>query len=206
MVGIAAAAANLEEEELDRARQSAANDASPKADVDSSQPAQREGTPDISSMMDSLTIQGPSNVASTQPGLISDFIYLPPVPHPAGIFDHAKRGKTLLSNPAVQYTHSETPEAPFPSLGTVGAPVPSSAYLPALLRWCLEAPEKIKQGKCEIPSANDGTEEGEQLKLIVSDLYLGPGSMDAIEGCVSPSRIKICYLVLIVAPSDLDCL
>ncbi|KAJ9107573.1 hypothetical protein QFC21_001032 [Naganishia friedmannii] len=193
MVGIAAAAANLEEEGMERATHLAANDdTSSKAGPD--QQTQREGTPDISSMMDSLSIQAPSDAASAQPGLISDFIYLPPVPHPAGIFDHAKRGRTLLANPAVQYTHSETPEAPFLPLGTVGAPVPTSAYLPALLRWCIEAPEKIKQGKCEIPSINDGTEEGEQLKLIVSDLYLGPGSMDAIEGCI----LTVCQAVDLV--------
>ncbi|KAJ9123182.1 hypothetical protein QFC22_001375 [Naganishia vaughanmartiniae] len=194
MVGVAAAVANLEEETTERASERAAIDTSVKADAEASQRTQREGTPDISSMMDSLTIKVSNDPTLKQPGLISDYMYLPPVPHPAGIFDLAKRGTTLLANPAVQYTHSETPEAPFPPLATVGAPVPTSTYLPALLRWCIEAPEKIKQGKCEIPSANDGTEEGEQLKLIVSDLYLGPGSMDAIEGCI----LTVCEAVDLV--------
>jgi hypothetical protein len=54
--------------------------------------------------------------------------------------------------------------------------VPTSSYLRQLTLWAINAPERIRTVGCEIPS-----DQG----LNVGDLYLGPGSVDAIEGCVS---------------------
>lgn len=56
-----------------------------------------------------------------------------------------------------------------------GEAIPSSPYLKDLVKWCKEAPEKIKETGCEIPSG---------LGLNQGDLYLGPGSILAIEGAV----------------------
>jgi hypothetical protein len=54
--------------------------------------------------------------------------------------------------------------------------VPTSSYLRQLTLWAINAPERIRTVGCEIPN-----DQG----LNVGDLYLGPGSVDAIEGCVS---------------------
>lgn len=53
---------------------------------------------------------------------------------------------------------------------------PSSDYLRDLVKWANEAADRIKQTGCEIP---------EGLGLNPGDLYLGPGSIIAIEGAVS---------------------
>jgi histone deacetylase HOS3 len=53
--------------------------------------------------------------------------------------------------------------------------LPSSAYLRDLFKWASEAVETIKATGCEIPSG---------LGLNQGDLYLGPGSILAIEGAV----------------------
>lgn len=202
LVGIAAAAANLEQERLEEAERRG------KEEENVEEPAVsqgREGTPDISSMMGGLSIDTFTAERTPNPSRPSEFIHLPAVTHPAGVLDAANRGKTLRKHPALQYVHSETPESPFPPLGTssVTSAAPSSTYLPALLRWCLEAPEKVKRGECEIPTPRDGTEEGERMGLNVNDLYLGPGSIDAIEGCVSRKwlccserRILMCLMVI----------
>ncbi|GHJ86322.1 hypothetical protein NliqN6_2724 [Naganishia liquefaciens] len=181
LVGIAAATANLEIER--RANEAARREKVRDAE---GQSRTREATPDINVMMGGLSLDTSATTPQPNPSRPSEFIRLPQVIHPAGVLDPANRGKTLRHHPALQYAHSETPEAPFPPLGATSgiSAGPSSTYLPALLRWCLEAPEKVKRGKCEIPRAGDGTEEGERLGLNPNDLYLGPGSIDAIEGCV----------------------
>lgn len=183
LVGVAAATANLE---IERAEEVARRgNAEEKSQVSGG----REGTPDISAMMGGLSLETSGTGRNPNPGRPSEFIHLPQVVHPAGVLDPASRGKTLRHHPALQYAHSETPESPFPALGTSSgsSATPTSTYLPALLRWCLQAPEKVTRGECEIPRAGDGTEEGERLGLNPNDLYLGPGSVDAIEGCVSRS-------------------
>jgi histone deacetylase HOS3 len=199
LVGVAAAIANLEQEQSERKGETQ-NDAV-KVKEEATVPGQRETTPDISSMLGGLSLGADNQTQQSTPSRPSDFLYLPSVSHPAGIADPTKRGKTLLNHPALQYVHSETPEAPFPPLvnGSMnGTPLPDSAHLRSLLRWCLEAPEKIRQGKVEIPSAYDGTEEGERLRLNANDLYLGPGSIDAIEGSVSLARYMHLFMMLIV--------
>lgn len=186
LVGVAAATANLERERADEGARRGKVER--ESHVSS---GGREGTPDISAMMGGLSLDTSETGRKPDPGRPSEFIRLPQVLHPAGVLDPADRGKTLRYHPALQYAHSETPESPFPALGTSSgsSATPTSTYLPALLRWCLDAPEKVKRGECEIPRAGDGTEEGERLGLNPNDLYLGPGSVDAIEGCVSRSRL-----------------
>lgn len=196
LVGIAGGVARLEaerseaeerreagrgsEEEKREAEQ--VNGAAGTQQVMEEESTQREGTPDISAMMGGLSI----SQHTPPPNRPSEFVYLPDVVVPEGVMDHGKRGKVLRNHKALQYVHSETPDySPFPPLGSTSVATPNSTYLPALLRWCLEAPEKVKRGECEIPRKGDGTEEGERWALNVNDLYLGPGSVDAIEGCVS---------------------
>lgn len=186
LVGVAVAIANLEQEHSEGKGETEGNEV--KVKEEKSAAGQRETTPDISLMLGGLSLETSKDSQRSSPGRPSDFLYLPDVSHPAGIADPTKRGKTLLTHPALQYVHSETPEAPFPPVinGSMGGtPLPDSTHLRSLLRWCLEAPDKVKQGKIEIPLASDGTEEGERLGFIESDLYLGPGSIDAIEGSVS---------------------
>ncbi|OWZ60972.1 hypothetical protein AYX14_07033, partial [Cryptococcus neoformans] len=79
-----------------------------------------------------------------------------------------------------QLAHSPVPEAPFPyigpgSAGPSGVSFPSSDYLRDLVKWASEAADRIKQTGCEIP---------EGLGLNPGDLYLGPGSIIAIEGAI----------------------
>lgn len=62
--------------------------------------------------------------------------------------------------------------APAPAL-------PDSAYLPALLGWARDAPTRIKETGCEFPPDSG---------LHAGDLYLGPGSVLAIEGCVGGAQ------------------
>lgn len=71
-------------------------------------------------------------------------------------------------------TMSTPPIQPAPTLASNEIPHPE--YLRHLLKWALEAPKKIKEVGCEIPSDRG---------MDPNDLYLGPGSVDAIEGCVS---------------------
>lgn len=80
-------------------------------------------------------------------------------------------GQVLLHHPALQLSHS-----PPDSALLDGGPIPSSTYLRNLHKWASEALETIKTTGCEIPSG---------LGLNQGDLYLGPGSILAIEGAVS---------------------
>lgn len=81
-------------------------------------------------------------------------------------------GQVLLHHPALQLAHS-TPSSS--SALVDGGPIPSSPYLKNLNKWASEALETIKATGCEIPSG---------LGLNQGDLYLGPGSILAIEGAV----------------------
>ncbi|KAK4687187.1 histone deacetylase HOS3, partial [Tremellales sp. Uapishka_1] len=86
-------------------------------------------------------------------------------------------GQILLHHQALQLTHSQPPDAPFPSNIKI-----TSEYLKNLHRWASEAVEKIKETGSEIPSG---------LGLNQGDLYLGPGSILAIEGAVSVSVVAV---------------
>lgn len=129
-----------------------------------------EGDDGLSSMLSSLSIQG-----STSAFLPPSHISLPTPPLPP-----MTPGQILMHHPALQLAHSEPIEAPFPYLprGTSGTAFPSSKYLRDLYKWASEAVEMIKTTGCEIPRDPD-------LGLNAGDLYLGPGSILAIEGAVS---------------------
>lgn len=123
---------------------------------------------DLASLLSSLSL-----LSRAQPTAQLHLVPAPPPP--------PRPGSVLLHHPAVQLAHSPVPEAPFPyigpgSTGPSGAGFPSSGYLRDLVKWANEAAERIKQTGCEIP---DG------LGLNPGDLYLGPGSIVAIEGAVS---------------------
>ncbi|KLT44843.1 Arginase/deacetylase [Cutaneotrichosporon oleaginosum] len=94
---------------------------------------------------------------------------VPPPPPPS------QPGRVLLHHPALQLAHSPPIEAPFPYLPNGGGAMPQSAYLKDLFKWASEALETIRTTGCEIP-----TDKG----LNAGDLYLGPGSVVAIEGAI----------------------
>jgi histone deacetylase HOS3 len=114
-------------------------------------------TDDLSSLLSGLSIQS----SFTSPKRLS-------------IVDPPKSkitGQVLLHHPALQLAHS-TPDSALLD----GGPIPSSTYLRNLHKWASEALETIKSTGCEIPAG---------LGLNQGDLYLGPGSILAIEGAVS---------------------
>lgn len=111
---------------------------------------------DLSSMLSGLSIQQ----SFVSPRHLS--IIAPPL--------SKNPGQVLLHHPALQLAHS-----PPSSALLDGQAVPASTYLRNLYRWASEAVETIKQTGCEIPSG---------LGLNQGDLYLGPGSILAIEGAV----------------------
>jgi histone deacetylase HOS3 len=114
------------------------------------------GADDLSNMLSGLSIQS----SFTSPKHLS--IVEPP---------RAKNaGQILLHYPALQLAHS-----PPDSALLDGGPIPSSTYLKNLHKWASEALDTIKNTGCEIPSG---------LGLNQGDLYLGPGSILAIEGAV----------------------
>lgn len=129
---------------------------------------QHSTTGDLASLLSSLSLVSPA-----QPTAHLHLVPAPPIP--------STPGNILLHHPAVQLAHSPVPDAPFPYIGSPstassGASFPSSSYLRDLVKWANGAADRIKQTGCEIP---DG------LGLNPGDLYLGPGSIVAIEGAVS---------------------
>ena len=110
---------------------------------------------DLSSMLSSLSV----NSTFTLPSLL-DIVTPPELPTP---------GQVLLHHPALQLAHSPPPES-----SLLNHKPSSSPYLKNLFKWASEAVDKIKETGNEIPSG-----------LNQSDLYLGPGSILAIEGAVS---------------------
>ncbi|WRT70654.1 uncharacterized protein IL334_007652 [Kwoniella shivajii] len=155
LLGVAAAIARLEE----------GVQSIPKAESSSN-------ADDLSGLLSSLSIES-SNPSSSSSNLTSHLNIVPPPPTPS------IPGSILLHHPAVQLAHSPVPESPFPYLGSgntsSGGTFPSSSYLKDLLKWGSEAVEKIKETGCEIPK---------DLGLNAGDLYLGPGSIIAIEGAI----------------------
>ncbi|KAL1410051.1 histone deacetylase [Vanrija albida] len=120
---------------------------------------------DLSSMLSSLSL------GSTSAFLPPSHVAIVPPPTPP-----ATPGQILKHHPAVQITHSPPIEAPFPFLPKArGAALPSSEYMKELYTWASEAVETIRTTGCEFP---------QDKGLNAGDLYLGPGSVLAIEGCV----------------------
>lgn len=117
---------------------------------------------DLSSLLSSLSIgSAGASFASSE-----HFAIVPPPVAPR------VPGQILQHLPALQLAHSPPPDESLHSASLTA----SSAYLKDLLKWASEAVEKIKETGCEIPSG---------LGLNQGDLYLGPGSILAIEGAVS---------------------
>jgi len=123
---------------------------------------------DLSSMLSSLSI---TSSAFTPPAHLNIVPPLTPTLAP---------GQVLLHHPALQLAHSPPPGAPFPDSFSATSP-----YLKDLFKWASEAVERIKETGNEIPQG-----------LNQSDLYLGPGSILAIEGAVS-CRLVIRHMLLI---------
>ncbi|KAK8850477.1 hypothetical protein IAR55_004395 [Kwoniella newhampshirensis] len=166
LLGVAAAVARLEE------AAASTEDVSQDKKTDSITPSTSTTTTgdDLSGMLSSLSIgAGSAFLPATHISIVS-----PPSP--------LQPGSILLHHPAVQIAHSPTPEAPFPYLGQGSssssggsASFPTSPYLKDLFKWASEAAENIKETGCEIPQG---------LGLNAGDLYLGPGSILAIEGAI----------------------
>ncbi|WWC92245.1 uncharacterized protein L201_007199 [Kwoniella dendrophila CBS 6074] len=140
-------------------------------------------TDDLSGLLSSLSIE--SSTASSS--ITSHLSIIPPPALPT------IPGSILLHNPAVQYAHSPVPESPFPYLGgkpnkfaTSSGDIPSSDYLKNLVKWASEAIDKIRETGCEIPP---------DLGLNAGDLYLGPGSIVAIEGAIQTVCEAVDYVV-----------
>ncbi|KAL7422929.1 histone deacetylase [Cryptotrichosporon argae] len=112
------------------------------------------GNDDLAALLSSLSLGPPPLLA-----------LVPPPPQGAP-------GQVLLHHPALHLAHSPPPEMPL-ALGS-GAHA-SSPYLRNLFTWASEAVEMIKATGSEIPQG---------LGLNQGDLYLGPGSIVAIEGAI----------------------
>jgi histone deacetylase HOS3 len=173
LLGVAAAVARLEEAEaavataLGPSTQSSSS-SSTGASAAETKEATSNGD-DLSSLLSGLSINvNPISGSSFQPPNHLSIITPPPTGQP---------GQILLHHPALQFAHS-----PASSDLIEGMSAPSSTYLRDLHKWASEAVEMIKTTGCEIPSGK-GLNQG--------DLYLGPGSILAIEGAVSqPSRVR----------------
>lgn len=168
LLGVAAAASRLEEEDAAAVMASGAV-------KEASEPQAKAEKDDLTSLLSSLSIA--SSTTPTRPTPFALPIHLTVVPPPTA---PVSAGQILLHHRALQLSHTSPPEAPFPYSGpgarTSNTPSLSSSYLRDLLKWATEAPERIKAGECEIPGG---------LGLNQGDLYLGPGSVLAIEGAVS---------------------
>lgn len=135
--------------------------------VDGTKPKQsaEQNGDDLSSMLKSLSLQASAFLAPTHLSVV------PPPLLPA------QPGQVLLHHPALQLAHSPPIDAPFPYLprGSGGVALPQSPYLKDLFKWASEAVEMIRTTGSEIPPDRG---------LNAGDLYLGPGSVVAIEGAV----------------------
>ncbi len=164
LLGVAAAVARLEEAEENVRR--LLDGMIPKANIDKAEDGSADTvdglstapSDDLSSMLSSLSI----NFSQTFTSSTLLDIVTPPSPP-------SVPGQILLHHPALQLAHSPPAGSPFPSSSTASSP-----YLKDLFKWASEAIEKIKETGNEIPPS-----------LNQSDLYLGPGSILAIEGAVS---------------------
>lgn len=173
LLGVAAAVARLEEAEAKVAKainESKVITQAMEAGADRSVSTKGLSTApseDLSSLLSSLSINSSASVPFTSPKYID--VVTPPVPP-------SRPGDVLLHHPALQLAHPPPPEATV----TTGRSA-SSPYLADLLKWASEAAEKIRETGNEIP-----------VGLNQSDLYLGPGSILAIEGAVRSTLALPC--------------
>lgn len=154
----------------------------------------REDTPDVSDLLGSLNISESTPkklIGSATPNIVtSPYLYIP-VPEPVTSASDGAQPRLLQTHPALQVVHSSLEHTSLLDLAAKRTTIfPESPYLKQLTAWALEAPEKIRKGECEVPSryhpGQGGLEkEGEGgIELNQNDLYLAPGSVEAIEGCV----------------------
>jgi hypothetical protein len=179
LLGVAAATARMEEADaavrlaLEGTLLASRDDASSNAiGGETCGSVDETGKDDISSLLSSLSIASASSTSPSRSFLPphAHLHIVPPPPSPTP-------GQVLLHHPALQIAHSAPPEAPFPYTGAGSRhPTAQSPYLRDLFKWASEAVESIKQTGSEIPQGK-GLNQG--------DLYLGPGSVLAIEGAVS---------------------
>lgn len=160
LLGVAAAVARLEEAQAAIRDITSAITPSSSQDIGSAGlgPGSRSTGDELSSLLSGLSIQS----SFKHPRHLA--IVPPPLPSPPG--------QVLLHHPALQYSHSPPSSDLFD-----GMSAPTSSYLKDLHKWANEAVEMIKTTGCEIPTG---------LGLNQGDLYLGPGSILAIEGAVCP--------------------
>ena len=157
----------------------------------------REETPDVSDLLGSLNIsestpKKPIGTAVTS--TTSPYLYIP-APALVQAATDSSQPRLLQTHTALQVVHSFLEHTSLLDLATrpSSSIFPESSYLKQLTAWALEAPEKIRRGECEIPSryhpGQGGTiaeeKDGLGIELNQNDLYLAPGSVEAIEGCVS---------------------
>lgn len=124
---------------------------------------------DLSAMLSGLSIH-PSQQKYRLPLAHLDMV---PPPLPPTL-----PGQILLHHKALQLAHSPPPDGISIPQSSLTA---SSTYLKDLLKWATEAVDRIRETGCEIPPG---------LGLNQGDLYLGPGSVLAIEGAVSLCPVK----------------
>ena len=97
---------------------------------------------DLSSLLDSLSIQTPARNTKKQPfeqTTVLNVVTPPSLP--------AVPGNILLHSAAVNLSHSSPPEAPFlpvQSFSSSSADISQSPYLKSLVQWANEAPERIR--------------------------------------------------------------
>ncbi|WWD20659.1 hypothetical protein CI109_105135 [Kwoniella shandongensis] len=171
LLGVAAAVARLEEAGSGKEDGAVKNEGG-NTNITFSTSTSTTGD-DLSGMLSSLSIGANGSGSSSFVLPTSHLTVIAPPPPPV------QPGTILLHHPAVQIAHSPTPEAPFPYLGqgaaSGSASFPTSPYLKDLFKWASEAVEKIRETGCEIPQG---------LGLNAGDLYLGPGTILAIEGAI----------------------
>lgn len=172
LLGVAAAVARLEEADALVARLLASNlGHSSNANTSGSGALSSAGSTsdDLSAMLSGLSIQ-PSQTKYKLP-----LAHLDIVPPP---LSPTLPGQILLHHKALQLAHSPPPDGISIPQSSLTA---SSTYLKDLLKWATEAVDRIRETGCEIPPG---------LGLNQGDLYLGPGSVLAIEGAVSFRPVK----------------
>jgi histone deacetylase HOS3 len=203
LLGAAAAISRLESSET--RKQEGLEEYTHHHDEEESRKA-RELTPDVSDLLGSLNIPGSTPKPTPQSKTtISESRYLHvPQPIPTESINPLNTSRTIHTHPALQIVHAPLEDTSLTTLANNSSSLfPQSPYLKQLCTWALEAPEKIRKGECEIPSRYDPDvagstgerEEGElssMVELNQNDLYLGPGSVEAIEGCVSTLSYRVC--------------
>lgn len=203
LLGAAAAISRLESSKVHEQEDS--NQDAQDRDVEESRKA-RESTPDVSDLLGSLNIAESTPKPTPQSNTSSSESRYLHIPQPVETESSSSlnTSRTIHAHPALQIVHAPLEDTSLTTLANNPSSLfPRSPYLKQLCTWALEAPEKIKQGECEIPSRYDPgvagstgeRKEGESSSMVElnqNDLYLGPGSVEAIEGCVSGSSRRIC--------------